>query len=157
MVARGGCVVNGDTVQETGFIATGIGTHGLYPSRDGKKLYITNRGSNKRLGPAHGKGSISVLDFATGKIEVEVLEVVRVGPEMRAQVEGVPFPAALREVAEIALPEPGAAELTVQQVQRTSPRAALRQPRLDVQATILDADLALAPGPARWRRGGSSR
>jgi hypothetical protein len=24
-----------------------VGTHGLYPSRDGKKLYITSHGSNK--------------------------------------------------------------------------------------------------------------
>jgi len=50
-------------------VATGVGTHGLYPSRDGKKLYITNRGSNKIHGPPHGKGSVSVLDFATRKVE----------------------------------------------------------------------------------------
>ena len=48
---------------------TGKGTHGLYPSRDGKKLYVTNRGSNKIHGPPHGKGSVSVLDFATRKVE----------------------------------------------------------------------------------------
>jgi YVTN family beta-propeller protein len=41
----------------------------LYPSRDGRKLYITNRGSNKIHGPPHGKGSVSVLDFATRKVE----------------------------------------------------------------------------------------
>ena len=51
------------------FIATGIGTHGLYPSRDGKKLYVANRGSNKIHGPPHGKGSVSVVGFATRKIE----------------------------------------------------------------------------------------
>lgn len=51
-----------------GFIKTGPGTHGLYPSRDGTKLYITNRGwSSLRVGP-HGHGSISVLDFATNRI-----------------------------------------------------------------------------------------
>jgi YVTN family beta-propeller protein len=69
MLADGIFVVNGETFTETGFIPTGVGTHGLYPSRDGKKLYITNRGSNKMHGPPHGKGSISVLDFASGKIE----------------------------------------------------------------------------------------
>ena len=62
-------IVNGETFAEIGFIATGVGTHGLYPSRDGKKLYITNRGSNKMHGPPRGKGSVSVLDFATRKIE----------------------------------------------------------------------------------------
>ena len=38
--------------KEIGFIPTGMGTHGLYPSRDGKKLYVANRGSNK----IHGNG-----------------------------------------------------------------------------------------------------
>ena len=69
MMANGVFVVNGDTFAEVGFIATGVGTHGLYPSRDGRKLYITNRGSNKMHGPPHGKGSVSVLDFASNKIE----------------------------------------------------------------------------------------
>ena len=69
MRADGVFVVNGETFTEIGFIATGVGTHGLYPSRDGKKLYITNRGSHKMHGPPRGKGSISVLDFATRKIE----------------------------------------------------------------------------------------
>ncbi len=69
MLADGVFVVNGETFTEIGFIATGVGTHGLYPSRDGKKLYITNRGSNKMHGPPHGKGSVSVLDFASRKVE----------------------------------------------------------------------------------------
>jgi YVTN family beta-propeller protein len=68
MKANGVFIVNGETFAEIGFIATGVGTHGLYPSRDGKKLYITNRGSNKMHGPPRGKGSVSVLDFATRKI-----------------------------------------------------------------------------------------
>jgi YVTN family beta-propeller protein len=41
-----------------GFIHTGAGAHGLYPSRDAKLLYITNR----------NEGTISVLDFATRKL-----------------------------------------------------------------------------------------
>ncbi len=69
MMADGVFVIDGDTFKEIGLIKTGIGTHGLYPSRDGKKLYVCNRGSNKVSGPPHGKGSIAVLDFATRKVE----------------------------------------------------------------------------------------
>ena len=51
-----------------GFIATGKGTHGLYPSRDGRLLYVTNRGWNTlRAGP-HGPGSVSVLDPVARKV-----------------------------------------------------------------------------------------
>jgi YVTN family beta-propeller protein len=45
-----------------GFIPTGVGTHGLYPSRDGRLLYVTNRGSNAVRGRPHGPGSVSVID-----------------------------------------------------------------------------------------------
>jgi YVTN family beta-propeller protein len=69
MMADGVFIVNGDMFNETGFVRTGVGTHGLYPSRDGRKLYVTNRGSNKIHGPPHGKGSVSVVDFATRKVE----------------------------------------------------------------------------------------
>jgi YVTN family beta-propeller protein len=69
MMSDGVYVVDGQTFRQIDFIPTGIGTHGLYPSRDGKKLYIANRGSNKIHGPKKGKGSISVLDFATRKVE----------------------------------------------------------------------------------------
>ena len=41
-----------------GFIRTGLGTHGLYPSRDAKVLYVTNR----------AEGSVSLISFRTGKI-----------------------------------------------------------------------------------------
>src|SRR5207248_11287087 len=47
MMADGVFVIDGDAFREIAFIATGVGTHGLYPSRDGKKLYVSNRGSNK--------------------------------------------------------------------------------------------------------------
>ncbi|HET8877356.1 MAG TPA: YncE family protein [Casimicrobiaceae bacterium] len=70
MMADGVFIVDGATFREVGFIATGKGTHGLYPSRDGRKLYVTNRGSNRIHGPAHGKGSVSVVDFATQKVDV---------------------------------------------------------------------------------------
>ena len=69
MMADGVFVIDGGAFTEIGFIQTGVGTHGLYPSRDGTKLYVANRGSNKIHGPAHGKGSVSVVDFATRKVE----------------------------------------------------------------------------------------
>jgi DNA-binding beta-propeller fold protein YncE len=65
MMADGVHVVDGESFKQVGFIATGIGTHGLYPSRDGKQLYVANRGSNKIRGTPGGKGSVSVIDFAT--------------------------------------------------------------------------------------------
>lgn len=68
MMADGVFVIDGATFKEIGFIPTGVGTHGLYPSRDATKLYVTNRGSNKVHGKPHGPGSISVLDFATRKV-----------------------------------------------------------------------------------------
>ena len=47
-----------------------MGTHGLYPSRDGKKLYVANRGSHAIHGKKGGPGSVSVIDFATQKVDV---------------------------------------------------------------------------------------
>jgi YVTN family beta-propeller protein len=41
-----------------GFLKTGRGVHGLYPSRDARLLYASNR----------GEGSISVISFRTGKV-----------------------------------------------------------------------------------------
>jgi YVTN family beta-propeller protein len=68
MLADGVHVVDGASFRQVGFIATGIGAHGLYPSRDGKLLYVANRGTNKMIGPRGGKGSISVIDFASRKV-----------------------------------------------------------------------------------------
>ncbi|WP_295992353.1 YncE family protein [Rugamonas sp.] len=65
MMADGVHVVDGDSFKQIGFIATGVGAHGLYPSRDGKSLYVANRGSNQIHGHPHGKGSVSVIDFAS--------------------------------------------------------------------------------------------
>jgi YVTN family beta-propeller protein len=48
-------VVDPATMTEVAFIATAAGAHGLYPSRDGTQLYVTNRGA----------GSVTVVDFAT--------------------------------------------------------------------------------------------
>ena len=69
MLADGVHVVDGASFKQIGFIPTGVGAHGLYPSRDGKLLYVANRGTNKmmvRRGVA--KGGVSVIDFATSKV-----------------------------------------------------------------------------------------
>jgi len=52
-------------------IATGKGTHGIYPSRDGTRFYISNRG--RAMGDEHrrshdGDGSVSVVDPGTGSV-----------------------------------------------------------------------------------------
>ena len=49
-------VLDGAATQVIGEIPTGPGTHGIYPSRDATKLYVTNRLDN----------SVSVLDANTG-------------------------------------------------------------------------------------------
>jgi YVTN family beta-propeller protein len=51
-------VVDPITMAELAFIPTGAGAHGLYPSRDGTKLYVTNRQA----------GSVSVVDFTTRQV-----------------------------------------------------------------------------------------
>ncbi len=68
MKADGVFVVDGEKFAEIGRIKTGIGAHGLYPSRDGTKLYVANRGVARVYGPPKGKGSVSVIDFATRKV-----------------------------------------------------------------------------------------
>jgi len=66
---RGGVyLIDGDAFKEIGFIKTGVGTHGLYPSRDGTKLYVANRGQSQIGGKPKGPGSVAVIDFATRKI-----------------------------------------------------------------------------------------
>ncbi len=61
-------VVDPQKFVKMGFIKTGIGAHGIYPSRNGKHLYVTNRGWNTIAGGRHGPGSISVLDPVTDKV-----------------------------------------------------------------------------------------
>ena len=51
-------LVNAATFRLAGFIPTGPDAHGLYPNRDARLLYVTNRGN----------GSITVISFATRKI-----------------------------------------------------------------------------------------
>ncbi len=47
--------LNARTFAKLAFLPTGVGTHGLYPSRDARFLYASNRGA----------GTISVISFAT--------------------------------------------------------------------------------------------
>jgi DNA-binding beta-propeller fold protein YncE len=68
MMADGVFLVDGDAFAESGFIATGPGTHGLYPSRDGTRLYVANRGTHEINGPPHGPGSISETRMAGGQL-----------------------------------------------------------------------------------------
>jgi YVTN family beta-propeller protein len=68
MMNDGVFLVDAATFKETGFIETGKGAHGLTTSRDGKKLYVGNRGSNRMPDKAGGAGSVSVIEFATNKV-----------------------------------------------------------------------------------------
>ncbi len=65
MMADGTHLIDGDSFTKIGFLHTGVGAHGLYPSRDGTRLYVSNRGSHHVHGHPHGEGSVSVVDFAT--------------------------------------------------------------------------------------------
>jgi DNA-binding beta-propeller fold protein YncE len=58
MMGNGVYVIDGDRFETMAFIATGKGTHGLYPSRDAKFIYVSNR----------GEGTISLLDTSTRTI-----------------------------------------------------------------------------------------
>jgi DNA-binding beta-propeller fold protein YncE len=61
-------VIDPASLRRVGFIHTGKGTHGLYPSRDGRLLYATNRGWNTLKAGPHGDGSISVIDPVAQKV-----------------------------------------------------------------------------------------
>ncbi|MFG2136693.1 YncE family protein [Streptomyces sp. NPDC048650] len=58
MMADGVWVLDGDRFTKPRLLPTGKGTHGLYVSRDSRRMYISNR----------GEGSISILDFANGEL-----------------------------------------------------------------------------------------
>ena len=56
--SNGVYLIDAHTLRVLSFLPTGLGAHGLYPSRDSRDLYITNRKG----------GSISVLSFATRQV-----------------------------------------------------------------------------------------
>ncbi|UDY35309.1 YncE family protein [Dermatobacter hominis] len=64
MMAGGVHVIDGPSFNRVGFIPTGDGAHGIYPSRDATVAYVSNRGRSGREG-ATGGGTVSVIDFAT--------------------------------------------------------------------------------------------
>jgi YVTN family beta-propeller protein len=55
MASGGVWLIDAYAMRKLEFVPTGSGAHGLYPSRDAKALYVSNR----------GEGSISVVSFAT--------------------------------------------------------------------------------------------
>lgn len=68
MKMNGVFLIDAATFRVIGFIPTGIGTHGVYPSRNGKLLYIINRGCSSMICHPGGPGSISVIDPRIQKI-----------------------------------------------------------------------------------------
>ena len=68
MHADGVHIVDVESFKQVGFISTGLGAHGLYPSRDGRSLFVANRGSHKIHGPKLGDGGVAVIDFATERV-----------------------------------------------------------------------------------------
>lgn len=69
MMNDGVFLIDAANFSEIGFIATGIGAHGLNVSRDGTRLYVANRGSHSmRSRRPNGPGSVSVIDFATRSV-----------------------------------------------------------------------------------------
>jgi DNA-binding beta-propeller fold protein YncE len=59
------------TFRKLGFVKTGAGAHGLYPSRDARNLYISNRNA----------GTISVIRFSTGHV-VQTWKIPGGSPDM---------------------------------------------------------------------------
>jgi YVTN family beta-propeller protein len=59
MASNGVWVIDAARFKKIGFIPTGRGAHGLYPSRDSKYLYVSNR----------GEGTISLISFATRRVK----------------------------------------------------------------------------------------
>ena len=58
LAANGVWKLDGERLKVIGFLATGKGAHGLYPSRDGTLMYVSNR----------SEGSIAVISFKTRKV-----------------------------------------------------------------------------------------
>ncbi|MCU1504472.1 MAG: beta-propeller repeat-containing protein, partial [Ilumatobacteraceae bacterium] len=68
-----GCVwiIDATGTRVVGSIPTGVGAHGIYPSRDATRIYVSNRGrtESRNTGPSHdGQGSVSVIDPATDQV-----------------------------------------------------------------------------------------
>jgi YVTN family beta-propeller protein len=73
MNADGVWEIDGDSLRVLGFLPTGPEAHGLYLSRDGRYLYVANRGGHRMGASApypHGgeRGSVSVIDVRTRRV-----------------------------------------------------------------------------------------
>jgi DNA-binding beta-propeller fold protein YncE len=68
MRADGVYLVDPVAFRRIGFLHTGKGAHGIYPSRDGRRLYVANRGWNTTAGGRRGPGSVSVIDPVTRSV-----------------------------------------------------------------------------------------
>jgi YVTN family beta-propeller protein len=55
MLRNGIWVIDATTFREVRFVRTGLGAHGIYPARDARRVFVSNR----------GEGSVSVLDGGT--------------------------------------------------------------------------------------------
>jgi YVTN family beta-propeller protein len=71
MTANGVWAIDAATMSKVELIHTGLGAHGLYPSRDAKVLYISNR----------MEGTITVLSFATHR-PIATWQVLGGSPDM---------------------------------------------------------------------------
>jgi YVTN family beta-propeller protein len=70
---RGGVwLVDARTWHVRRFLRTGAGAHGVYPSRDGRRLYVTNR----------GEGTISVLSRAADRVVARWRLAAGASPDM---------------------------------------------------------------------------
>ncbi|MEA2379548.1 MAG: hypothetical protein QOD13_3455 [Thermoleophilaceae bacterium] len=58
MAANGVWLIGARRFHKLGFVRTGRGAHGLYPSRDARGLYVSNR----------DEGSVSVISFRTRRV-----------------------------------------------------------------------------------------
>jgi DNA-binding beta-propeller fold protein YncE len=61
MASNGVWMVDAKRMTKIGFLPTGRGAHGLYPSRDSKTLFVSNR----------GEGTISLIDFRTRRVRAK--------------------------------------------------------------------------------------
>lgn len=62
MMANGVYIVDGNTMTKVGFLPTGPEAHGIYPSRDGRYLYVSDRGGSAK------HGEVSVIDPVARKV-----------------------------------------------------------------------------------------
>ena len=61
MQSNGVWMIDARSMRKLRLIPTGRGAHGLYPSRDSKTLYVSNR----------GEGTISLIDFRTRRVRAK--------------------------------------------------------------------------------------